>query len=283
MVRSVFFVYHSLTHTHTSRSGTNLEEWVDGVREIVNVTQLVIMSGRINDGDEDIPVRQRDRERVFAWLKRVQDDVACEIVFIRKEFVLNSKRYTHDGDTYYGKLKLGDDIISEGDFVKVKLKDAETVDGEDVDVRSVGVREYYSDFNYVPRPNALHCQCAQTPTPTGTHRSSRVHVGRYLQRNVDRHRWFYYPESTRLGRLPCHHRYEVIETIMWRNCGCDSSQSECGSDYPVELDSQNYLCHLFYSPHVGLMKKISGKDRTERGLSYKTKINGSWCLSHTSP
>ena len=129
------------------------------------MTQLVIMSGRINDGDEDIPVRQRDRERVFAWLKRVQDDVACEIVFIRKEFVLNSKRYTHDGDTYYGKLKLGDYIISEGDFVKVKLKDAETVDGEDVDVHIAQVVCMWEDI--------------------------------YKEMWIE-HRWFYYPESTRL-------------------------------------------------------------------------------------
>ena len=189
MTCSIIFCV-SLTHsyTHTSRSGTNLEEWADGVLEIANVSHMIIMSGRINDGDEDIPVRQRDRERVFAWLKRVQNDVTCNIEFIKKEFVSNSKMYTHDGDTYYSKLKLGDDIISEGDFVKVKLKDTETVDGEDVDVRSVGVREYvFFDFSCPPLQHALRSQkYSNTNSNTGTYRSSRVHVGRYLQRNVDR-------------------------------------------------------------------------------------------------
>ena len=167
MTCSIIFCV-SLTHsyTHTSRSGTNLEEWADGVLEIANVSHMIIMSGRINDGDEDIPVRQRDRERVFAWLKRVQNDVTCNIEFIKKEFVSNSKMYTHDGDTYYSKLKLGDDIISEGDFVKVKLKDTETVDGEDVDVRSVGVREYvFFDFSCPPLQHALRSQkCSNTNT-----------------------------------------------------------------------------------------------------------------------
>ena len=222
------------------------------MQEIANVSHMIIMSGRINDGDEDIPVRQRDRERVFAWLKRVQDDVTCNIEFIKKEFVSNSKMYTHDGDTYYSKLKLGDDIISEGDFVKVKLKDTETVDGEDIDVHIAQVVCMWEDI--------------------------------YKEMWIE-HRWFYYPESTRLGRLPCHHRYEVIETDHVEENVVDVIQAKVNvvpEDSPdVELDSQNYLCHLFYSPHVGLMKKISGKDRTERGLSYSRRKSMDHGVYHT--
>ena len=210
------------------------------------------MSGRINDGDEDIPVRQRDRERVFAWLKRVQDDVTCDIAFIKKEFVPSSRMYTHDGDTYYGKLKLGDDIISEGDFVKVKLQDPETVDGEDVDVHIAQVVCMWEDI--------------------------------YKEMWIE-HRWFYYPESTRLGRLSCHHRYEILETDHVEENVVDVIQAKVNvvpEDSPdVELDSENYLCHLFYSPHVGLVKKISGKDRTERGLSYSRRRSMDHGVYHT--
>ena len=278
-------MYHSLTHTHTSRSGTNLEEWADGVLEIANVSHMIIMSGRINDGDEDIPVRQRDRERVFAWLKRVQDDVTCNIEFIKKEFVSNSKMYTHDGDTYYSKLKLGDDIISEGDFVKVKLKDTETVDGEDVDVRGVGVREYVF--------SVLNSIMSTTPfSKVLKHQHQQVHIAQVVCMWEDiykemwiEHRWFYYPESTRLGRLPCHHRYEVIETDHVEENVVDVIQAKVNvvpEDSPeVELDSQNYLCHLFYSPQLGLMKKISGKDRTERGLSYSRRKSMDHGVYHT--
>eukprot|EP00940_MAST-03C_sp_MAST-3C-sp2_P002023 g2023.t1 len=224
------------------RDGSILEEWCDGQMEIAEVSRIVVISGTIDDGDEIIPVRKPDRQRVFGWLRSVSDRVTCNVTFVSKEFVSSSKTHQHDGDTYYSKLKLGGQIISEGDFIRVKLDKNETVCGESVDVGIAQVLCMWEDV--------------------------------YKEMWVE-HRWMYYPEATRQGRLAVHHRYEVLESDHVEENVVDVIHAKIAvvaEDSPdVVLSRDTFLCSMFYSPQVGLVRKVSGEDRVTRGMTYSRR------------
>eukprot|EP00939_MAST-03C_sp_MAST-3C-sp1_P003682 g3682.t1 len=194
-------------------SDGDLEEWCDGKLEIMKVKKLVVRlpEGVLHDGEEIIPLRQVDKDRVVAWLRKIATErsVTCIIDIVDAVFDFASR---NDGDACQQKTSTPSRPISssrKSPKTYVKMDAADLKIGDRVSV-------YWPKEKRSFKGVVTGVKIRSTPRRTPTRRNNSVHTITYDDGDVRTYRnlnaWEWSLESSIRPATPSTRKRSIHET-----------------------------------------------------------------------